>query len=77
VVSDDGFLVDSPYNTYMYEGLPPAAITSPSDAAIEAVLRPAEGTWLYFVVVNPDTGEMRFGTTFEEHAANIELVQTP
>jgi UPF0755 protein len=75
VVSDDGFLVDSPYNTYMYEGLPPAAINSPSDVAIDAVLNPAEGSWLYFVVVNPGTGEMRFGTTFEEHAANIELVQ--
>ena len=75
VVSDDGFLVDSPYNTYMYEGLPPAAITSPSDAAIDAVLQPEEGSWLYIVVVNPGTGEMRFGTTFEEHAANIELVQ--
>jgi UPF0755 protein len=76
VVSDDGYAVDSPYNTYLYEGLPPAAINSPSDAAIDAVLHPAEGDWLYFVVANPDTGETRFGTTFEEHAANLEHIQT-
>ncbi|MCB2413481.1 endolytic transglycosylase MltG [Demequina sp. TTPB684] len=72
VVSDDGFLIDSPYNTYMYEGLPPSAINSPSDAAIDAALHPAEGDWLYFVVVDSET---RFATTFEEHLANLEEIQ--
>ncbi|WP_291378157.1 endolytic transglycosylase MltG [Demequina sp.] len=71
LVSDDGYAVDSPYNTYMYEGLPPAAINSPSDAAVDAVLHPAAGDWLYFVVVNTDNGETLFATTFEEHAENV------
>lgn len=62
---------ESPYNTYVYEGLPPGAIGSPSDAAIDAVLNPAEGDWLYFVTVNLDTGETLFATAYEEHLANV------
>lgn len=73
LVSDDGYAVDSPYNTYMYEGLPPAAINSPSDAAVDAALHPAPGDWLYFVVVNPDTRETLFATTFEEHEENVKV----
>lgn len=73
-VSDDGYLIDSPYNVFMYAGLPPSAINSPSDGAIDAVLNPADEDWLYFMVVNPDTGETRFGTTFEQHSANYELL---
>ena len=67
--------IDSPYNTYLYEGLPPGAIGSPSDAAIDAVLNPAEGDWLYFVTVNLKTGETLFATTYEEHLANVQLLQ--
>ena len=66
---------ESPYNTYKYPGLPPGPIDSPGEDAIAAALRPADGTWLYFVAVNPDTGETRFATTAEEHAANVKLFQ--
>lgn len=66
---------DSPYNTYKYAGLPPGAIASPSDASIDAVLNPAEGDWLFFVTVNYDTGKMAFATTFEDHQADVELLQ--
>jgi hypothetical protein len=62
---------ESPYNTYLHPGLPPGAIGSPSDAAIDAVLHPADGDWLYFVTVNLETGEMLFATTYEEHLANV------
>jgi UPF0755 protein len=62
---------ESPYNTYLHPGLPPGAIGSPSDAAIDAVLHPADGDWLYFVTVNRDTGEMLFAKTYEEHLANV------
>ncbi len=58
---------ESPYNTYLHEGLPPGPINSPGAAAIEAVLNPAEGDWEYFVTVNPDTGETVFTETYEEH----------
>ncbi|MGE5137592.1 MAG: endolytic transglycosylase MltG [Gemmatimonadota bacterium] len=50
----------SPYNTYRHLGLPPGPIDSPGDAAIQAALHPAQGTWLYFVTVNPKTGLTKF-----------------
>lgn len=64
---------DSPYNTYKVPGLPPGPVSSPGEAAMQAVLTPTPGEWLYFVAVNPDTGETRFAVTDEEHAANVEL----
>jgi UPF0755 protein len=50
----------SPYNTYRHKGLTPGPIDSPGNAAIQAVLHPAPGPWLYFVTVNPKTGETLF-----------------
>lgn len=41
--------LDSPYNTYRYQGLPPGPIGSAGKKTIEAVLNPADGSWLYFV----------------------------
>ena len=66
---------DSPYNTYLYEGLPPGAISSPTDASVDAVLNPAEGDWLFFVTVNLTTGETAFASTFLEHQANVMILQ--
>jgi UPF0755 protein len=65
----------SPYNTYLHTGLPPGPISNPGEDALRAVLSPAQGAWLYFVVVNPDTGETRFADTAEEHQANVALFQ--
>ncbi|USQ78356.1 endolytic transglycosylase MltG [Ornithinimicrobium faecis] len=58
---------ESPYNTYLHQGLPPGPINSPGAAAIEAAMNPAEGDWEYFVTVNPDTGETVFTNSYEEH----------
>ena len=66
---------DSPYNTYLYEGLPPGAIASPTDVSVDAVLHPADGDWLFFVTVNLDTGETAYASTFEEHQANVQKLQ--
>jgi UPF0755 protein len=55
---------NSPYNTYRVKGLPPGPIDSPGDAAIQAALHPAAGTWLYFVTVDPKTGLTKFATTY-------------
>lgn len=66
---------DSPYNTYLVKGLPPTPIASPSLAAIEATISPADGDWLYFVTVNLDTGETLFASNLEEQTANIEQLK--
>ena len=57
----------SPYNTYVHTGLPPGPIGSPGEKTIEAALNPADGPWLYWLVVNLKTGETRFNTTLEGH----------
>lgn len=60
---------NSPYNTYAVRGLPPGPIGSPDAAAITAALKPAEGTWLFFVTTNPDIGLTEFATTEREFYA--------
>ncbi|HSK32715.1 MAG TPA: endolytic transglycosylase MltG [Propionicimonas sp.] len=67
--------LDSPYNTYKYKGLPVGPITSPSKKSLEAALHPVEGDWLYFTVVNLDTGETLFANTLAEHNANGQKLQ--
>lgn len=65
----------SPYNTYLHPGLPPGPIASPGEDAMRAVLNPTPGDWLYFVVVNPSTGETKFAATFAEHQQNVAEFQ--
>ncbi|WGY04382.1 endolytic transglycosylase MltG [Nocardioides sp. QY071] len=67
--------IDSPYNTYANTGLPPGPIGNPGQATIDAALHPAEGPWLYWVVVNLKTGETVFSTTLAEHNAATERLR--
>lgn len=62
---------DNPWNTYQRTGLPVGPIASPGDTAIAAAMAPAEGTWLFFVTVNLDTGETVFTNTVAEHEAAV------
>jgi UPF0755 protein len=61
----------SPYNTYMFEGLPPGPIASPGWKSIEAVLKPAETQFLYFVV-NGREGRHKFSRTVDEHERAVQ-----
>jgi len=63
----------SPYNTYLVEGLPPGPIDSPGLSAMQAAVNPTPGPWIYFVAVNPTTGETRFAVDAAGHAANVKL----
>ncbi|KQU68473.1 hypothetical protein ASD62_00135 [Phycicoccus sp. Root563] len=65
----------SPFNTYKKQGLPPAPINSPGAASIEAAASPTAGSWLFFVTVDPDTGETKFATTQAEHDQNVKEFQ--
>ena len=67
--------VDSPYNTYLYAGIPPGPIASPGLSSIQAVLEPEEHDYLYFVALADDSGAHVFAQTFEEHAQNVRQYQ--
>lgn len=58
---------DNLWNTYVHPGLPIGPIANPGDVAIDAAMHPADGPWLYFVTVNPDTGETVFTETVQDH----------
>ena len=65
-ISSEQLQEDGPYNTYTRQGLPPTPINSPGDAAIAAALAPDDGDWLYYVTVNPSTGETKFTDSYDE-----------
>lgn len=64
----DDLKIDSPYNTYLYYGLPPGPINNPGRDAIIAALYPEHHSYIYFVV-NPAGGHI-FSSTFTEHKKN-------
>ena len=57
----------SPYNTYMYKGLPPAPICIPEKTHLEAVLHPASTPYLYFCASADLSGRNVFSVTYSEH----------
>lgn len=61
--------VDSPYNTYRRQGLPPAPIANPGKAAIIAALNPAKVNYLYFVSM--DDRRHFFSSTLEQHNSAV------
>jgi UPF0755 protein len=64
-LSDADLHRDTPYNTYLHLGLPPTPIASPGAASIKAALAPANGPWLYYVLVSAD-GRHQFTASFAE-----------
>jgi UPF0755 protein len=69
-LSSGDLKVNSPYNTYMSSGLPPAPISNPSLSALEAVADPAQTDYYYFRARCDGSGRHSFAATYAEHINN-------
>lgn len=67
--------IDSPYNTYMYGGLPPGPINMPQPNYIDAVLNYEAHRYLYMCAREDFSGYHNFATTLSEHLRNAEKYQ--
>lgn len=65
-------LIDSPYNTYLYKGLPIGPITNPSKQSIIATLNPIDNDYLFFIADIYGDGTVIYAKTYAEHLANVE-----
>ncbi|MEP6700550.1 MAG: endolytic transglycosylase MltG [Bacteroidota bacterium] len=66
---------DSPFNTYLYAGIPPGPICTPSVESIEAVLDAPKTDYLYFVASSKFDGTSVFTTNYEDHLKFARLYQ--
>ena len=66
-ITAEDLVIDSKYNTYLYDGLPPSAVCNPSLDAIDCALYPAETKYYYFIADR--SGVTHFSETLQEHEA--------
>ncbi len=69
-IADFNREVDSPYNTYIVNGLPPTPIAAPGRASLEAAANPDQTDYLFYVLSDLD-GNHAFAVTLDEHNANV------
>ena len=67
--------VESPYNTYKIDGLPPGPIRIPSTSAINATLSPAQHNYIFMCAKDDLSGRHNFAVTHAEHARNARAYQ--
>jgi UPF0755 protein len=67
--------IDSKYNTYKYEGLPPGPIAMPDISSIEAVLNPEKHEYYYMCASVTDFGKHAFAKTLAQHNVNAAKYQ--
>lgn len=65
-LTEEDLKLDSPYNSYLYPGLPPTPISNPGLSCILAALSPAD-TDYYYYALDPSAGEHHFSKTYDEH----------
>lgn len=68
-VSKAELKIDSPYNTYLYPGLPPGPICNPGYDSLFAACHPTDSDYLYYITGNDN--KMHYARTLEEHNLNI------
>ena len=61
--------INSPYNTYKFQGLPPAPIASPGLSSLKAAINPTETDYYYYI--HDPSGQIHFAKTLDEHNANV------
>lgn len=66
--------IDSPYNTYKYQGLPAGPISNPGMTSLLAAMNPADTNY-YFYVLNPETKQHEYTRTYAEHEALVQRYQ--
>ncbi len=71
---DLDYTIDSPYNTYVVNGLPAGPIGNPGLSAILAALSPAD-TGYYYFVKDPSIEEHLFSSTYEEHQDKVNKIE--
>jgi len=69
-LSAEDLQIDSPYNTYLYPGLPPSPIANPGINALNAVAHPEASPYYYFRSACDKSGKHVFAQTYAEHLAN-------
>lgn len=69
-LSSEDLSFDSPYNTYLYFGLPPAPISNPNLSALHAIAFPATTSYFYFRARCDGSGLHSFAETYEQHIQN-------
>lgn len=62
---------DSPFNTYMYAGLPPGPIAMASISSIDAVLNFDKNNYTYFCAIGDGSGRHAFAETYDQHLGNV------
>ncbi|MDU1063367.1 MAG: endolytic transglycosylase MltG [Cutibacterium avidum] len=73
--TDEQRAKDSPYNTYLHNGLPPTPINNPGTASMEAAVTPIKSDYLYWVVTDPDKGTTAYAKTLADHEKNVKKFQ--
>jgi len=68
----DDLLINSPYNTYVNQGLPPGPIAMPDIDAIDAVLSPDDNDYIYFCASVEKFGYHEFASTYAQHQVNAK-----
>jgi len=75
VLSNEDIAIESPYNTYLNQGLPPGPIASPGIKSIIAAVNPADVNYMYFVFNEDEKGTHTFSVTYEEHLKAIDRIR--